>query len=116
MICQHARVRWTLIPTGTTTGYKISDRLPEELSYGYLGMQNHKPDVDAVELLVQVVVEERHITVGELEKLVPGAEVAADVRPGRAVKIALNGRILGAGVLVGLPDQRVGVRVTGWDV
>jgi len=73
------------------------------------------PDLASLPIRIHAIVGEKEMTLAEANLLVAGAIVELDRTKTDPVRIALNGKIAGAGELVEV-DGRLGVRILNWRV
>ena len=108
---------WPLRGSGSLGMMAIGEQKRQSIRTGGVGMQTEREvPVDVVPVRIQVVAASLEVSLGELQKFAPGQQLAVSLTEGSDVGIAINGKILGQGLLVKLATGQLGVQVRSWNV
>lgn len=72
---------------------------------------NRKRLVDHVEVICEAILGSGTITIGQLDKLVPGETLVLDSSPADPAEIRVNGKVIARGEVVTV-DDRFAIRLT----
>jgi flagellar motor switch/type III secretory pathway protein FliN len=109
---------WRLLPSGNLAPGPIDKYfergcLSESDSEVKAAKSGATPDLAGLPIRMHAIIGEKEMTLAEVNRLAPGAIVEMDGTKSDPVRIALNGKIAGAGELVEV-DGRLGVRILAW--
>jgi type III secretion system YscQ/HrcQ family protein len=110
---------WRLMPSGNLSQASIDKyfergRLSESDSEVKAAAESGAtPDLAGLPIRMHAIIGEKEMTLAEANLLAPGAIVELDRTKSDPVRIALNGKIAGAGELVEV-DGQLGVRILAW--
>jgi type III secretion system YscQ/HrcQ family protein len=120
-----------LFPNALERGWRLQPRsgnitravLDKYFERGYLSGKDHEhgsslnsaaiPDLAELPVRMHAIVGEKEMTLGDAQQMIAGVIVELDGAKSDPIRIALNGKIVGAGELVEI-SGKLGVRILSW--